>query len=161
MIMFRLAAESLIFMKRKTSKPHYFPIIALLLFALAAASVFAQSQALNGQIEGTVSDQTGAAVPNASITVTNIGTGTNRTVTTDESGVYRFPLLPLGIYGITIEAANFKKLIRDGVTLTTGQTATVDLNLQAGEVEQVVTVSADSSVADVGKTDLSRVMNTR
>ena len=101
--------------------------------------IFAQSQALNGQIEGTVLDQNKAAVPNAVITVTNIETGATRTVTTDESGVYRFPLLPLGTYRITAEAKNFKKLLREGITLTTGQTATVDLNLQAGEVNEAVT----------------------
>ena len=80
-----------------------------LLFASSMPLTFAQSQALNGQIEGTVLDQDDAAVPNAIITVTNIETGTTRTVTTDESGVYRFPLLPLGTYRIIAEAANFKK----------------------------------------------------
>ncbi len=124
-------------------------------------SAFSQSQALNGQIEGTILDQTNAAVPNAVITITNLETGATRTVTTDESGVYRFPLLPLGTYRITAKAANFKKLVREGVTLTTGQTATVDLNLPAGEVQEVVIISADTSVADAGKTDLGRVMNTR
>jgi hypothetical protein len=136
--------------------------IALVLwFATSMPLTFAQSQALNGQIEGTVSDQNNAAVPNATITVTNIETGARRTVTTDESGVYRFPLLPLGTYRITAEAANFKKLVREGITLTTGQTATVDLNLPAGEVQEVVTVSSDTSIADAGKIDLGRVMNTR
>ena len=53
------------------------------------------------------------------------------------------------------------KLVREGVTLTTGQNATVDLNLSAGEVQEVVTVSSDTSIADAGKTDLGRVMNTR
>ncbi len=69
--------------------------------------------------------------------------------------------MPLGTYRITAEAANFKKLVREGVTLTTGQTATVDLTLPAGEVREVVTVSSDTSIADAGKTDLGRVMNTR
>ncbi len=87
------------------------PALALMLFLIFAFDVLAQSQALNGQIEGTVSDQSNAAVPNAVITVTNIETGATRTVTTDESGVYRFPLLPLGTYRITAEAANFNKLI--------------------------------------------------
>ena len=132
-----------------------------LLFASSMPSTFAQSQALNGQIEGTVSDQSNAAVPNVVITVTNIETGATRMVNTDESGVYRFPLLPLGTYRITAEAANFKKLVRDDVSLATGQTATVDLNLPAGELQEVVTVSADTSIADAGKTDLGRVMNTR
>ena len=50
--------------------------------------------------------------------LTNIETGATRTVTTDESGVYRFPLLPLGTYRITAEAANFKTLVREGIILT-------------------------------------------
>ncbi len=130
-------------------------------FAATTPSAFAQSQALNGQIEGTVSDQTGAAVANVTITATNIETGATRAVQTDESGVYRFPLLPLGTYRITAEAANFKKFIREGITLAAGQTATVDLDLEAGEVQETITVSADASIADPGKTDLSRVINKR
>ncbi len=82
-------------------------------------------------------------------------------MTTDESGVYRFPLLPLGTYRIIAEAPNFKKIVREGVTLTTGQTATIDVILQAGEIGEIVTVSGDTSVGDAGKTDLGRVMNKR
>jgi len=132
-----------------------------LVIALSTPSVSAQSQASNGQIEGTVSDQNNAAVPDVIITVTNIETGMMRTATTDGSGVYRVPLLPLGTYRITAEATNFKKLVQEGVNLTTGQIATVDLDLEAGEVQEVVTVSSDVLLADSGKIDLGRVMNTR
>ncbi len=96
-----------------------------------------------------------------SLRVTNIETGSTRTLTTDESGVFRFPLLPLGTYRIIAEAASFKKFIREGVTLTTGQTATIDIQLQTGDINEVVTVSLDTSVADAGKTDVGRVMNNR
>ncbi len=138
---------------------------ALLVFALAlllSANVtdFAQSQALNGQIEGTVTDPNGATIPNASVIIVNIETGTTRTVTTDDSGVYRAPLLPLGTYRVTAEAPNFKKLVREGITLTTGQTATVALALEAGQVSEVVTISGDAPIVDPGKIDLGRVMNT-
>ncbi|MCM3902764.1 MAG: TonB-dependent receptor [Pyrinomonadaceae bacterium] len=136
-------------------------LIVGIVSAVSIPAAVGQSQALNGQIEGTVLDEHKAALPNAIITVTNIEAGATRTVTTDESGVYRVPLLPLGTYRITAEAANFKKLVREGVTLTTGQTATVDLNWPAGEIQEVVTVSSDTSIADTGKTDLGRVMNTR
>lgn len=122
---------------------------------------FAQSQALNGQIEGTVSDQTGAAVEGATITATNIETGAIRSMITDESGVYRFPLLPLGSYRVTAEAASFKMAVREGITLKTGQTATIDIRLETGDVWETVTVSLDASIADAGKTDLSRVINNR
>ena len=69
--------------------------------------------------------------------------------------------MPLGTYRISAEAANFKKFIREGIILNTGQTATIDISLQTGDLKEVVTVSADTSVADAGKTDLGRVMNTR
>jgi hypothetical protein len=148
-------------MKSKALHTLIFPTIFGLLFAVLVSSAFAQSQALNGQIEGSVIDQTGAAVAKTVITATNIETGATRIVSTDESGVYRFPLLPLGTYRISAEAANFKKFVREGITLTTGQTATIDIVLQTGDIKEVVTVSADASVADAGKTDFGRVINNR
>jgi hypothetical protein len=136
-------------------------LLILTLFSGSVYQVNAQSQALNGQIEGVVTDATGAAIPNASITIKNIETGSERQVTSDESGVYRAPLLPLGTYQVTVEAANFKRLVREGITLTTGQTATVDLGLEAGDVSATVTVTSDAPVADAAKIDVGRVMNTR
>jgi hypothetical protein len=132
-----------------------------LLFAAPALSAYAQSQALNGQIEGTVSDQNNAVIANAVISASNIETGATRTATTDESGVYRFPLLPIGNYRITAKAEGFKRHVRDGITLNTGQTATVNIEFQTGSMVETVTVSADTSVADAGKIDLGRVIDTR
>ena len=138
-----------------------FSIVVGVLFAALITSVFSQSQSSNGQIEGTVSDQSNSAIPNVVVTAKNIETGAARKATTDDKGNYHFPLLPLGTYRITAVAANFKAYIQDGVTLATGQSVTVDLRLSAGDVLESVTVSADTSVADAGKTDVSRVMNTR
>ncbi|HTK39134.1 MAG TPA: carboxypeptidase-like regulatory domain-containing protein, partial [Pyrinomonadaceae bacterium] len=134
------------------------------LAALAAFGIFnvsAQSQALNGQIEGVVTDSNGAAVPNATVTGRNIGTGAERTVTTDDSGVYRLPLLPLGTYRVTVEAPNFKRLVREGITIVTGQTASVDISLETGGVSETVTITSDAPIADDAKIDVGRVMNTR
>jgi hypothetical protein len=131
------------------------------LIAGLATLGYSQSQALNGQIEGVVTDVNGASVPNASITAKNIGTGTERKTTSDENGVYRLPLLPLGTYQITVEAPNFKKYVQDGIILTTGRIATVTVPLQAGDVSATVTVSSDAPIADPGKIDVGRVMNTR
>ncbi|MEP6703381.1 MAG: TonB-dependent receptor, partial [Acidobacteriota bacterium] len=121
----------------------------------------AQSQALDGQIEGTITDPNGAAVSRALVTARNLETGTTRTAATDESGVYRFPLLPLGTYRITVEVSNFKRFVRDGITLAAGQAAAVNIQLEPGDVKETVTISGDASVADTGKTDIGRVMNTR
>jgi hypothetical protein len=149
---------------RKTAFLAKFLSLVFVLPAIAAIGLIdasAQSQALNGQIEGVVSDANGAAVAGANVIAVNTQTGTERTAITDSSGVYRFPLLPLGLYKVTIEAANFKRLIRDGITLVAGQTATVDVALEVGGLENTVTITSDAPIADPGKIDLGRVMNTR
>src|SRR6266404_74952 len=135
-------------------------VLALVLAILISPSALAQSQALNGQIEGTVTDSTGAVVANASLTVTNLETGTVRTVTSDESGVYRVPLLPLGSYRIVVEAPNFKQLVREGITLSAGQTVTVGIALEVGNISEQVVVTSDAPIADAGKIDVGRTMTT-
>lgn len=134
-------------------------IAAILCFSFSP-SVVAQSQSQNGQIEGTILDQNRASVSSV-VTALNIETGATRIVTTDASGVYRFPLLSLGTYRVSVEAANFRKLVRDGVILAVGQTATINFELQAGDINELVAVTSDSEIVDAGKTDLGRVMTTR
>ena len=137
-------------------------LIALTCVSLIGGyTVSAQSQAINGQIEGTVLDPNGAAVPNATVIVRNVGTGSERTVTTDSEGFYRVPLLPLGSYRVTVESANFKRVVREGITITTGQTATININLETGGVQETVTITSDAPIADAAKIDVGRVMNTR
>ena len=126
-------------------------LLFLTIFAFmfsAVSQINAQSQALNGKIEGTVTDANGAAIPNASVLLRNIETGAERQVATDADGVYRAPLLPLGTYRITVEVPNFKRLVREGITLTTGQIATVDLKLEAGDIAATLTITSDAPVAD-------------
>jgi hypothetical protein len=128
-------------------------------FAFGFNRINAQSQAINGQIEGTVTDSVGGSIPNAPITVRNIETGAERSVTSDASGFYRVPLLPLGTYRVTVEVTNFKRLVREGITLSTGQTATVNVSLEPGGLSETVTVSSDAPIADSAKIDVGRVMN--
>lgn len=135
-------------------------LLGVLVLGLTIFS-FAQSQALNGQIEGFITDQAGAVVPNATVTAKNIETGAERKVTSDENGVYRMPLLPLGTYRVTVEAPNFKKYVQEGIILTTGRIATVSPSLEAGDVSATVTVTSDAPIADPGKIDVGRVMDTR
>ncbi len=136
-------------------------LVLVAMFAIGELRVSGQSQALNGQIEGVVSDANGAVLAGAKVTALNLQTGTERTATTDAGGVYRFPLLPLGTFRVTFEAANFKRLVREGITLTTGQTATVDVALVVGGMETTVTITSDAPIADPGKIDVGRVMNNR
>ncbi|MBK8811963.1 MAG: TonB-dependent receptor [Acidobacteria bacterium] len=148
-------------MDNYSRKPFTLFLLTLLTLVLAVAGATAQSQALNGQIEGTVTDANSAAVAGATVSVRNLDTGAERSVTTDSEGSYRLPLLPLGKYRVTVEAPNFKKFVQEGVTLTTGSTATINVSLTPGGVNETITITSDAPIADPGKIDLGRVMNTR
>jgi len=125
---------------------------------LAVPSARPQSQAANGTIEGTVADNTGAVLPGAIVTVTNLETGAHRVVTPDSAGLYRAVLLPLGTYRVRVELPSFKAAERDGVTLRAGQTAVVNFSLEVGGVQEVVSVTSDSPVTEPGKIDLGRTI---
>jgi hypothetical protein len=132
-------------------------VFAFLLSLSLSASALAQSQAANGSIEGTVADPSGAVLPGVTVTVTNKDTGALRAVITNEAGLYRAPLLPLGAYTVTAELQGFKKFEQTDITLAAGQTATINVTLSVGEVSEVVTVSAaDRALLDLGKIDAGR-----
>src|ERR1700761_4833719 len=94
---------------------HRFLLRAVVLVLAVAAALY--GQATTGQFGGTVTDASGASVPNAKVTVTNTGTGASRTVTTDQTGTYLAPLLPPGAYDVSAEAAGFKKVVQSNVEL--------------------------------------------
>jgi Carboxypeptidase regulatory-like domain/TonB dependent receptor-like, beta-barrel len=132
-------------------------LIALVAFG-APRNAAAQAQAANGNIEGTVRDTSGAVLPGVTVTVTNVDTGTTRSVQTTADGVYRVPLLPLGRYKVTAELQGFKTFERQGLTLSAGQVAVVNVEMAVGNLSETVTVSGESPVAQPGKIDLGRTI---
>jgi hypothetical protein len=140
---------------------HRVPFLFLLLLAsLFAATVpaRAQSQAVNGAIEGTVRDASGAILPGVTVTVTNVDTGDKRSVVTSDEGFYQALLLPLGSYKVVAELSGFKRVERTGLALSAGQRAVVPFTLEVGAMEEVVSVTADVPVAQPGKIDLGRTI---
>jgi len=125
---------------------------ALLLAILVAAPAWAQGEA---GISGTVTDQSGAAIPEAAVNVINAGTEAVRAVKTDQEGRYDVPLLPIGNYTVTAEKSGFQSKSKTGITLTVGQRATVDISLPLGAVSQTVTVTEDSQPVAVSTEDTS------
>ncbi len=89
---------------------------AVLSLLMLTAPAFAQSQAANGAIEGTVSDSSGGVLPGVTVTVTNLETGIARTVVSNEKGLYRAPLLQLGTYRVVAELQGFKTYTQTGIT---------------------------------------------
>jgi hypothetical protein len=136
-----------------------FRILLAVVFLLwgGGPSAFAQSQAANGSIEGTVSDDSGGVLPGVTVTVTNTDTGAVRAVVTNESGLFRAPLLTLGTYTVSAELEGFKKFEQVGIPLAAGQTVTVNVSLSVGALTETVTVSAaDRPVLDLAKIDAGR-----
>ena len=136
-------------------------ICALALMAMAAltGTAFAQSQAINGTIEGTVKDGSGAVLPGVTVTVTNTDTGSQRVVVTNESGVFRAPLLQLGRFTVSAELNGFSKFEQVGITLAAGQTVALNIALKVGGLTDAITVTADSAVVNLAKTDVGRNIN--
>jgi outer membrane receptor protein involved in Fe transport len=113
----------------------------LAVFAVLALSFSAFAQVQNGQFEGTVTDPTGAAVANAKVTVKNPSTDLSESAATNSSGNYTIKELPVGVYNLTVEAAGFKTLTNNGVTINAGTIAHVDFKLQIGKASEVVEVT--------------------
>jgi hypothetical protein len=133
-------------------------VVAAMVLLTGVAPALAQSQAVNGTIEGTISDQSGAALPGVSVTVSNIDTGDTRVVVTNERGGYRAPLLPLGRYRVAAELQGFKKFEQQGLSLSAGQTALIDVTLEVGNLSETVTVTREALIAEPGKIDLGRTI---
>ena len=133
-------------------------LLLTLLALVAPHTAAAQAQAVNGNIEGTVRDTSGAALPGVMVTVTNLDTGTVRTAVTGENGGYRAPLLPLGRYKVSAELQGFRTFEQQGITLSAGQTALVNVELSVGNVAETITVTSESPIAQPGKIDLGRTI---
>lgn len=126
-----------------------------------AAPAFAQN--LTGVLSGNVTDQNGAAVPGATVSITNAATqATVFTGTTDDNGAYLAPSLPVGTYNLTFEAANFKKVEVSSVVLQVDQRSRVDAELPAGEITETITVSGEAfGQLERDSSSQDEVINTR
>jgi len=134
-------------------------VLSILLTGALGRPALAQSTAANGSIEGTVLDKSGGVLPGVTVTVNNTQTGTARSVVTNESGLYRATLLPLGTYRVVAELQGFKRFEQVGVTVGAGQTATVNLALEVGDLTETISVTADAPVVDTSKVDTGRNLN--
>jgi hypothetical protein len=105
---------------------------------------FSLAQEITGNIRGTVTDPSGAVVPNATVKITNTDRNqTLRTVTTNASGEYVAPLLPVGHYSVSVEAPGFKGFTQTAVELNVNDRLTINAQLQAGATSETVNVEAN------------------
>ncbi len=130
-----------------------------LLLSIAAAAAFGQSEIGGATLNGTVMDASGAVVPNAKVTVTSSLTGLTRTAQTSESGLYNFSRLPVGNYGLAVEAAGFKNSRRSGIDLEVGAVASVTVTLEIGGSQETVNVTAEAPVVESTRSQSSTVVS--
>jgi hypothetical protein len=119
----------------------FLTLLTILVSAIFVGIINAQS---GTSINGTVTDQTGASVPGATVRLINPATGFNRTATTSENGIYNFPSIPPDTYRIEVEAGSFKKTINSNVQALVDKTTEVNIALEPGDVSAVVNVTSNT-----------------
>lgn len=131
----------------------------LAVFALLALTMSAFAQVQNGQFTGDVTDPSGAAIPNAKVTVTNVGTNLTVNVTTNAAGLYTAKELPVGTYKITVEAQGFKTSQNTNLTVNAGTIQHVDFKMQLGQTREIVEVSGETTQVNIEDSKLANTVN--
>jgi hypothetical protein len=128
-----------------------------------SASIFAQSQATTGDIEGRVLDPAGAVIPGVTVTATNQATGFEKSVTTDDDGNYRIILLPPGSYDVKTSApSGFRATNFTNVTVTVGGKTPLEISMAlAGTENVIVDVTTEAPIVETARTSVSTTINER
>ncbi len=133
----------------------------LLALMLSAFAMSLSAQETRGKIEGSVLDSSSAAVVGAKVSITNTETNVTVTLVANSTGYYVGSLLIPGKYRVTVEAQGFKTFIRDGVILSAGATLPVDVTLEAGNVNEQITVTAAPPLLETSAVSSGRVLERR
>lgn len=142
--------------------PQRFSGVLIIVLALSlAASQPAACQAVYGSILGTVTDSTGAAVPNAKVTITDTGKGVTYTTTTNESGNYSQGHLIIGVYDVRAEALGFDSYVQKNVSVEVDKAVQINAQLHPGQVGETVNVTAEAPLLRTEKAEVSDTMTTR
>jgi hypothetical protein len=145
-----------------TNKTMRLSIMSLLLLTLSSicgtVSLYAQTAGA-GSITGTITDSTQAAVPGATVTITNTDTGVIHSTASNSAGVFTEPFLIPGHYSVSASGANFGKVEEKGLTLLVGQTLSVNLQMAVSTATATVEVTAEAQILDTQKDDVSQTMD--
>ncbi len=126
------------------SQRHAAHLLCGLLLLNAPAS--GQSGQVSGTIRGVVTDPSGSAITGAAIHARNVDTGFERNSTSNSRGEYEVPLLPIGMYKVTVSATGFAPYEQTGLRVELDKASPLDVSLQVGTAQQTVAVNADASI---------------
>jgi hypothetical protein len=124
-------------------------------FLVAIVALPAYAQLAGSSLSGIVQDESGAAVPNASVSIQNVANGTARETTSNSDGLYSAPNLLPGSYDVTVKAPGFETMVQKGLVLTVGANQVLNLSLKVGQVQQAVEVNAEATNVDTTSSTLS------
>ena len=133
-------------------------LIRFLVFLSLAGAAWAQTRD-TAAVFGSVIDPQGAAIPGAVVTLTSVGTGVVRTVTTDESGRYGFNSLPVGSYQLGVEQGAFRRYERTGILLQANENVKIDVTLEVGDVKTTVSVDAAGSQVETQVATIKEIVD--
>src|SRR5215471_3915948 len=128
-------------------------LVGFWIFCISVSITLAQTD--RGTITGTVSDQTGAVIPGATITAVNAETATKYETVSTETGNFTLLQIPPGAYSVSVELPGFKRYVRQGINVLVAQTLRIDISLEVGAATDEVTVSADAPLLRTESSDVS------
>jgi len=135
--------------------------LSFLLLLLDVSLQIAHAQSSLSTIAGVVTDSQGAAVPNASITVTSHATGIVVTTKSNATGLYSLPNLPIGEYSVAVESGGFSRFVAEGVLLSTGQVFGLNAALQLAGVSQSVTVQNEHAELETRTSEIGQIIEAK
>ncbi|NOT46811.1 MAG: carboxypeptidase regulatory-like domain-containing protein, partial [Acidobacteria bacterium] len=139
-------------------------IAALLLGAFTViilGSGTTSAQAVYGSISGTATDSTGAAIPDATVTITSVERKTVDTVTTNSDGLFSKERLLPGLYAIKVEKQGFKSGVSNNVTVSLDTQTKVNVSLEAGQISEVVEITSEGQLLKTDRADVATTFSTR
>jgi len=139
----------------RSKKRMFFSLIVVFVVAFAARAE------VGGKITGVVRDQTGSVIPGAAVVVTNTATGAKQTTTTDQDGVFTFPVLSVGQYEIEVSADAFKTYRKTGLVIDISSALVLDVKLQVKEQDQSILVTENAAQVETTDTQLGQVLGSK
>jgi hypothetical protein len=134
-------------------------IRAVVLLVLLSLYAYVWSQIVGGSILGTIHDVSGAAIPGARVQIRNTETGATRVITSDATGRYAAPSVPIGPYSVSASKEGFSTQTQTGLRLVVGQSSEIDITLSVGQVQQEVTVAAVPATVELSTQQTSGLVD--
>src|SRR5882672_8069862 len=134
-----------------------FLFTALLVSVFSCAAGWAQTS--TAQINGTVRDQSGAVLPGADVTATQVATGAKRSAVTNETGSYTLTNLPIGPYTLEVALPGFRTYVQSGIVLQVSDNPVINAILQVGQVSETVEVQANATLVETRSTGVGQVID--